>query len=70
MYNYIDKFNLDILNNDKCVLIYANDEKLNIISKDVLDTVDNKIIVNGRHECFNELNNSNNFFKLYLSLIK
>jgi hypothetical protein len=69
MYNYIDKFNLNILNKENCVLIYAKEEKLNIISKDVLDTIKNKYFVNGRHACFSESNNSNEFFQLFKTLI-
>ena len=74
VYYYIDKFNLlNLLNNENCVMIYASEEKINIISQETLDMLldagVNLHIVEGRHECFNENNHSFNFFKVFNSLL-
>ena len=39
-------------------MLYAKDEKCNIISKNTLDSIKNKTILERKHEMFNELNNS------------
>ena len=51
--------------NKNCVLFYATDEQLNNIDPQVLKKIKNKVIVNGKHECFNEFINANQFFKKF-----
>ena len=51
--------------------IYANDEKVSSIDKDILDKINNIIYVDGNHTCFCERNvNSINFFKLLDNLFE
>ena len=51
--------------NTNCVLFYAQDEKLNNINQTILDKIKNKVYVNGKHECFNEFENTYEFFKKF-----
>ena len=61
--NYISKMNLSIIDKPNCVMIYAKDEMLSTISSDVLEKIENKYILEGKHEMFNESNHSNKFFR-------
>lgn len=66
------RFNMlenDILQNKNFHLIYANDEMFTFIPDEILDIITNVHKVDGKHECFNENSNSNDFFKLFLSII-
>jgi len=51
--------------NKNCILFYASQESFVTINPGVLDKIKNKIIVEGKHECFNEIDNSYAFFKLF-----
>jgi len=65
MYNdnkYISSTDLTILNKKNCHLVYAKNEKFTIIQDDVLDKIKNKTILEGKHEMFNEFDNSRKFF--------
>ena len=67
--NYISKMDLSIINKPNCVMIYAKDEMLSTITPDVLEKIENKHILEGKHEMFNESNHSNKFFKTLKSLL-
>ena len=46
-----------------CWLFYATDEKFTTINNSVLLKINNRQIVKGKHECFNEIENSQSFFE-------
>jgi hypothetical protein len=50
--------------NRNCVLIYAKEENFTNINESMLNAIKNKRIVPGRHECFNERSNREEFFNV------
>lgn len=71
MYNeYIDKMDLSIIDKDNCHMIYAKDERFNIITPTNLDSIKNKTILEGKHEMFMEANHSIQFFQTLKSLLE
>jgi hypothetical protein len=74
MYKFSSDFRINmlrnnILQNDNFHLFYARSEMFNFIPQEILDKITNLHEVDGHHECFNENSNSNEFFKLFLSVI-
>jgi hypothetical protein len=70
MYNdYIEKMDLSIIDKDNCHMIYAKDERFNIITQQTLDKIKNKTILEGKHEMFSEANHSTKFFQTLKSLL-
>lgn len=71
MYNeYIDKMDLSIVDKDNCHMIYAKDEKLNVMSQQTLDKIKNKTILEGKHQMFMENENSVKFFQTLKYLLE
>jgi len=60
---WVCNFDISLLNNDNCLLIYARDEMLNIIDQKKLDAIHNKIILTGKHEMFNDFSTGQHFFE-------
>lgn len=74
MNEFIDDFQdnmiqSDILKKNNLHLIYANEEIFTLIPSYIISMIKNFHRVNGKHECFNENENSNIFFKVFLSII-
>jgi pimeloyl-ACP methyl ester carboxylesterase len=74
MYNYIMLTHTDfvyLLNKHKnTLLFYAKDEAFNTIPANILKKINNKVIVNGLHECFNDFSTSREFFDKFLPLLQ
>lgn len=66
-----DEF-VDTLNENESntVLFYAKEEGYNVIPKDVLNSIKNKVYVNGLHESFNSLETTKDFFEKFLPYFK
>lgn len=56
-------------NRSNTALIYAKEEKINPIPKDVRNKIKNKVYVDGLHESFNSLETTKGFFTKFLSHI-
>ncbi len=70
IYNdWIDKFDIQLLNNKNCHIIYAEDETINVISKKNLDKIKNITILPGKHEIFNDFHTEKLFFTTLKNLL-
>ena len=67
-WNIFDNIHKVLNNLPNSMVIYAKNEKLNIINKKTLDLIKNKIIFQGKHELFNDFIGEKVFFQ-YLKTI-
>ena len=71
MYNeYLDTLDLSIVDKDNCHMIYAKEEKINIITQQTLDKIKNKTILEGKHEMFSDSSHSVKFFQTLKYLLE
>lgn len=69
-HDYIPHMDLSILNQDNCVLIYAENESITPIPEKVLDKIHNKIILRGKHEMFRDKDDSKHFFSTIKNILQ
>ena len=67
---HIPHMDKSILSHPNCILIYARNELLNIISPIELATIRDVRLVSGKHECFNEASHTRDFFKTLTRVLR